>query len=154
MAVKTLTSTQLLHITLEHAWNFFSSPGNLNEITPSDMTFHITSEIPDTMYEGLIITYKVKPMFNIPLNWVTEITHIRAHSYFVDEQRQGPYRLWHHEHHFRAVEGGVLMTDILHYDVGMGILGRLASWLFVDKRIREIFVFREKKLRELFPGGK
>jgi ligand-binding SRPBCC domain-containing protein len=154
MPVKTLTSTQLLPITMEHAWNFFSSPGNLNEITPADMTFHITSEIPDTMYEGLIITYMVKPLLNIPLNWVTEITHIREHSYFVDEQRKGPYRMWHHEHHFKAVEGGVLMTDILHYDVGKGIFGRIASWLFVDKRIREIFAFREKKLQELFPGGK
>ncbi len=150
MAVKTLKSTQFLPISMEVAWNFFSSPRNLNEITPEDMTFNITSEIPEKMYEGLIIIYKVAPMFNIPLTWVTEITHISENHYFIDEQRKGPYRLWHHEHHFETVEGGVLMTDILHYDVGKGPFGRIASWLLVDKRVKDIFEFREQKLRELF----
>jgi len=150
MAVKTLKSTQFLPISMEVAWNFFSSPRNLNEITPEDMTFNITSEIPEKMYEGLIIIYKVAPMFNIPLTWVTEITHISENHYFIDEQRKGPYRLWHHEHHFETVEGGVQMTDILHYDVGKGPFGRIASWLLVDKRVKDIFEFREQKLRELF----
>lgn len=150
MAVKTLKSTQFLPISMEVAWNFFSSPRNLNEITPEDMTFNITSEIPEKMYEGLIIIYKVAPMFNIPLTWVTEITHISEYHYFIDEQRKGPYRLWHHEHHFETVEGGVQMTDILHYDVGKGPFGRIASWLLVDKRVKDIFEFREQKLRELF----
>lgn len=114
------------------------------------MTFEITSEVPDKMYEGLIITYKVSPMLNIPLSWVTEITHVKELSYFVDEQRKGPYRMWHHEHHFREVPGGVEMTDILYYDVGMGILGTIASALFVDKRVKQIFKFRSRKLKELF----
>jgi ligand-binding SRPBCC domain-containing protein len=150
MPVKTLKSTQFLPISMEVAWNFFSSPRNLNEITPEDMTFNIISEMPEKMYEGLIIIYKVAPMLNIPLTWVTEITHISENRYFIDEQRKGPYRLWHHEHHFREVEGGVQMTDILHYDVGKGPFGRIASWLFVDKRVKEIFEFREKRLKELF----
>lgn len=150
MPVKTLTSTQVLPISMDLAWNFFSSPVNLNEITPADMTFRIISKLPDKMYPGLIIIYKVSPMFNIPMTWVTEITQVQEQRYFVDEQRKGPYRMWHHEHHFVEVEGGVEMTDILHYDVGKGIFGRIASWLFVDKRVREIFEFREKKLRELF----
>jgi ligand-binding SRPBCC domain-containing protein len=152
MALKTIKTTLLLPITPEQAWTFFSSPRNLNEITPADMTFHITSEIPDEMYEGLFITYKLKPLLNIPVSWVTEITHIKNQSYFIDEQRVGPYRMWHHEHHFREVPGGVEMTDILHYDVGKSIFGWMASKLFVDQRVKEIFEFREKKLRELFPG--
>ena len=150
MAVKTLKSTLLLPITMEQAWDFFSSPQNLNEITPSDMTFDITSEIPEKMYEGLIIAYKVSPILNIPLTWVTEITHIKEHSYFVDEQRKGPYRIWHHEHHFREVPGGVEMTDLLHYDVGKGFLGSIASALFVDKRVSQIFDYRAIKLKQLF----
>ena len=129
MPVKTFTSAQFLPISMEQAWIFFSSPRNLNEITPANMTFFITSKIPEKMYEGMIITYKVSPFLNIPLTWVTEITHIREQSYFVDEQRKGPYRLWHHEHHFEAAVGGVMMTDILHYDVGLGFLGSLASRL-------------------------
>jgi ligand-binding SRPBCC domain-containing protein len=152
MALKTLKTTLLLPITPEQAWTFFSSPRNLNEITPADMTFHITSEIPDEMYEGLFITYKLKPFLNIPVSWVTEITHIKNQSYFIDEQRVGPYRIWHHEHHFREVPGGVEMKDILHYDVGKSIFGWMASKLFVDQRVKEIFEFREKKLREIFPG--
>jgi ligand-binding SRPBCC domain-containing protein len=152
MALKTLKTTLILPITPEQAWTFFSSPRNLNKITPTDMTFHITSEIPDEMYEGLFITYKLKPLLNIPVSWVTEITHIKNQSYFVDEQRVGPYHIWHHEHHFKGVPGGVEMTDILHYDVGKSIFGWMASKLFVDQRIKDIFEFREKKLRELFPG--
>ena len=136
---------------MAEAWDFFSSPRNLNEITPDDMTFVITSQVPEKMYEGLLITYKVSPFLNIPMNWVTEITHISEPFYFVDEQRIGPYRLWHHEHHFREVPGGVEMTDILHYDVGKGFIGRLASWLFVDHKVKSIFAFREKKLKEMFP---
>lgn len=149
--MKTLKSTQVLPVSMDQAWIFFSSPGNLNEITPADMTFRIISELPDKMYPGLIIVYKVSPAFNIPMTWVTEITQVQEHSYFVDEQRKGPYRMWHHEHHFTEVVGGVQMTDILHYDVGKGVLGRIVSWLFVDKRVRDIFAFREKKLREIFP---
>jgi ligand-binding SRPBCC domain-containing protein len=152
MALKTLKTTLILPITPEQAWTFFSSPRNLNKITPADMTFHITSEIPDEMYEGLFITYKLKPLLNIPVSWVTEITHIKNQSYFVDEQRVGPYHIWHHEHHFKGVAGGVEMTDILHYDVGKSIFGWMASKLFVDQRVKDIFEFREKKLRELFPG--
>ena len=152
MAVKKIKSVQRLPVSLEQAWDFFSSPRNLNEITPEDMTFQITSEVPAKMYPGLIITYKVRPLLNIPFNWVTEITHVQDKAFFVDEQRVGPYRMWHHEHHFEAVPGGVVMTDILHYDVGMGFLGWIASKLFVDKRVREIFEYREKKLQQLFPG--
>lgn len=150
MAIKKLKTTLLLPISLEQAWDFFSNPCNLNEITPADMTFEITSEVAEKMYEGMIITYKVSPMLNIPVSWVTEITHIKELSYFVDEQRKGPYRMWHHEHHFREVAGSVEMTDILYYDVGKGFLGRIASALFVDKRVRQIFEFRTKKLKELF----
>ncbi len=152
MAVKKLTSTQFLPITTEEAWAFFSSPANLNVITPEDMTFKITSGVPEKIYEGMIITYKVSPLLNIPINWVTEITHIKENEYFIDEQRQGPYRMWHHEHHFRKVEGGVMMTDLLYYDVGKWVFGWIASLLFVDRRVRSIFTFREEKLRELFPG--
>lgn len=150
MAVKTLKTTLLLPIPMEQAWDFFSSPQNLNEITPSDMTFNITSEIPEKMYEGLIITYNVSPILKLPITWVTEITHIKEHSYFVDEQRKGPYRIWHHEHHFREVPGGVEMTDLLYYDVGKGIFGAIASALFVDRKVHQIFNFREKKLKEIF----
>jgi ligand-binding SRPBCC domain-containing protein len=150
MAINSLKSTLLLPISLEQAWNFFSNPRNLNEITPPDMTFNIISEVPEKMYEGLIIAYKVSPMLNIPLTWVTEITHIKELSYFVDEQRKGPYRMWHHEHHFREIAGGVKMTDILHYDVGKGFLGSIASTLFVEKRVRHIFDYRAIKLKQLF----
>lgn len=151
MSTKSLTTHQILPLTMAEAWDFFSSPRNLNEITPNDMTFVITSNVPEKMYEGLMITYKVSPFLKIPMNWVTEITHIREPFYFVDEQRIGPYRMWHHEHHFREVPGGVEMTDILHYNVGMGFIGRLASWLFVDRKVKSIFAFREQKLKEMFP---
>jgi ligand-binding SRPBCC domain-containing protein len=148
--MKKLKQEQFLPITLDEAWKFFATPKNLNEVTPDDMVFEIISELPDIMYAGLLINYRLKPMFNIPINWCTEITHIQEKEYFVDEQRKGPYRIWHHEHHFKAVDGGVLMTDILHYDVGKWIFGRIAGKLFVDKKVKSIFEYRNRTLETYF----
>lgn len=148
--MRCLIQEQFLPISLEKAWDFFATPKNLNEVTPKELDFVITSEVPDKMYEGLIITYKIKPMLSIPVSWMTEITHIKELEYFVDEQRKGPYNIWHHEHHFKAVEGGVMMTDILYYDVGKWVFGWLAGHLFVHAKVREIFEFRKKALDDYF----
>jgi len=145
-----LKQEQFLPLTLDQAWAFFASPENLNEVTPEDMVFKITSEIPSVMYEGLIITYKIKPIFNITVNWCTEITHIQKGVYFVDEQRKGPYHIWHHEHHFKEAEGGILMTDILHYDIGKSLIGWIAGHLFVHKKVKQIFEFRYNALETYF----
>ncbi|HRF78427.1 MAG TPA: SRPBCC family protein, partial [Chitinophagales bacterium] len=102
------------------------------------------------VYPGMIIQYTVSPVLNIPMRWVTEITHVKDLHYFVDEQRVGPYRIWHHEHHLKQIEGGVEMTDIVTYQPPMGILGSLANFLFIRKQLQSIFEFREKKLIELF----
>ncbi|HLP50053.1 MAG TPA: SRPBCC family protein [Chitinophagales bacterium] len=141
---------QFLPITLAEAWSFFATPTNLNKITPPEMKFKVLSEIPEQMYEGLIIRYEIMPMLNIPMQWVTEITHIKPLQFFVDEQRQGPYNIWHHEHHFAEMEGGVMMTDILHYDIGKSIFGWLAGQLFVHRAVRQIFDHRKVVLDELF----
>lgn len=148
--IKQIKQDQLLPITMEQAWDFFATPKNLNEVTPKELDFKILSDLPERMYEGLIIQYKIKPMIGISVNWCTEITHIKEGTYFVDEQRDGPYKMWHHEHHFKQTEKGVLMTDILHYDVGKWILGRIASALFVDRKVNEIFEYRYKALEAYF----
>lgn len=145
-----LKQEQFLPISLDQAWDFFATPKNLNEVTPDDMVFEITSDLPQKMYEGLIITYRIRPMMNIALNWVTEITHIKEKEYFVDEQRKGPYNIWHHEHHFKAVEEGVLMTDLLHYDIGKSVFGWIAGKLFVHKKVKDIFEYRRKVLEGYF----
>ena len=148
--MKRLEQDQFLPITLNEAWDFFATPKNLNEVTPDDLVFEITSKVPDKMYEGLMITYKIKPLLNISINWCTEITHIKDMHFFVDEQRKGPYNIWHHEHHFKAVEGGTLMTDILHYDIGKWIFGWVAGKLFIDKQVEKIFSYRYKALEKYF----
>lgn len=148
--MKRLKQEQFLPVTLDVAWDFFATPRNLNDVTPKDMVFEITSELPEKMYAGLFITYRLKPMFNIPVKWVTEITHIEERKFFVDEQRMGPYMIWHHEHHFKALEGGVLMTDIVHYHVGMGLIGAIAEKLFVNKKVESIFNFRMEMLSKLW----
>lgn len=147
--MKLLKVEQFLPISLEKAWDFFSYPKNFNEITSPEMTFKIIYDIPEKIYEGLMITYKVSPILNIPLDWVTEITHVKENEFIVDEERIGPYNIWHHEHHFKAVEGGVLMTDILHYDIGKSIFGWIAGKLFVDAKVNSIFTYREKKLKSM-----
>lgn len=155
MAVYSLKTVQRIPVSLEKAWDFFSSPANLADITPSNLGFHIISKHHgDKMYAGQIIEYTVKPVLGIPLYWMTEITHVEEGRYFVDEQRFGPYSLWHHQHHFKAIEGGVEMTDIVHYKIPLWILGDLAHGLFVRRQLKQIFDFRFKRVEELFGSWK
>lgn len=140
--IYTLKVSQWLNISMNEAWEFFSSPGNLAKITPPHMGFIITSGSPAKMFAGQIITYKVSPIPGIKTNWVTEITHVEEHHYFVDEQRFGPYSMWHHEHHFEIQDNGVLMTDRVSYKLPFGFLGKIAHWLFVKKQLQQIFEFR------------
>ncbi|PSR12868.1 MAG: hypothetical protein DA408_10800 [Bacteroidetes bacterium] len=136
---------------LPEVWDFFSRPENLNKLTPGHVAFNILSPLAgQEMYPGMIVQYQISPLLGIPMNWVTEITQIRHHEWFIDDQRVGPYALWHHQHHFKAVPGGTEMTDILHYQVPFGPLGTLANALFVERMIDQIFSYREAAVRELF----
>jgi len=116
------------------------------------MKFVVTSDYDENtkMYPGMIITYKITPLLGIKMNWMTEITHVKDNEYFVDEQRFGPYALWHHQHHFKEIKGGVLMTDILHYAIPYGIIGRLANEVLVEKQIKNIFAYRTQEVNKLF----
>lgn len=146
-----LKRTQRLPVSVEEAWEFFSHPKNLFELTPPALNLKFTNELFDEdMYPGQIITYKVKPLFGIPLFWMTEITHVNKPHFFVDEQRRGPYSLWHHEHHFKPITGGVEMTDLLHYAIPFGPLGDLAHALFVKKQLHDIFEYRFQRIEALF----
>ncbi|MEM9389133.1 MAG: SRPBCC family protein [Bacteroidota bacterium] len=151
MKVYKLERFQFLPISMDEAWNFFSSPRNLKEITPDYMKFVITYiSGKEKMYAGQLISYIVHVLPGIPVRWTTEITHVDEPTYFVDEQRFGPYALWHHQHHFKVVDGGVEMTDIVNYAIPLGILGRLANWLFVGKKVRAIFDYRFEVLEKKF----
>jgi ligand-binding SRPBCC domain-containing protein len=147
-----LKSEQAIPISLAGAWDFFSSPLNLEKITPKEMDFVVTSTYngDKKMYAGMLITYKVSPLFGIKMDWMTEITHVKEGEYFIDEQRFGPYALWHHQHHFKEIKGGVLMTDILNYAIPYGIIGRLSNSILIGKQVRKIFDYREKAIVELF----
>ena len=134
-----LKRKQLVKTDLQTCWDFFSSPKNLKEITPDYMGFDVKTEIPEKMYEGLMIEYKVTPLLNIPMNWITEIKYVHDKKFFVDEQRKGPYSMWHHEHHFEEVDEGVMMTDIVSYRVPLGFLGKLAHPIIVKGKLEEIF---------------
>jgi ligand-binding SRPBCC domain-containing protein len=151
MAVYTISTKQQLPISLADAWDYFSSPDNLKEITPDYMNFKILSNSNSKkMFPGQIITYNVHPVLGIPLYWMTEITHVKENVYFIDEQRFGPYVLWHHQHHFKEIEGGVEMTDLVHYKLPLGWLGDLAQWLFVKKQLKGIFDYRFDLLEKKF----
>lgn len=149
--VYSLKTVQNIPVSLDKAWDFFSSPENLQTITPDSLGFKIISRHHgEKMYAGQVIEYKVSPLLGIPLYWMTEITHVEDKRYFVDEQRYGPYSMWHHQHHFKIIEGGVEMTDIIHYKLPLWFLGDMANGLFVKKQLREIFAYRYKKVEELF----
>jgi ligand-binding SRPBCC domain-containing protein len=155
MKTERIETVCLLHGSMEEAWEFFSTPINLNRITPPDMSFEIlTPLVGQKMYAGMIINYKVRPFLNLPINWTTEITHCEEGKYFVDEQRFGPYAFWHHKHFFEpAGEKLVKMTDVVDYAVGMGFLGGVANKIYVRRRLKEIFEYRTKIVSELFPAA-
>lgn len=157
MAVHVLKSIQKIPRSIEQAWDFYSTPINLQAITPDGMDFKIISGDHETsLYQGQTFEYKVSPMLGIPLYWKTEITKVEAPNHFIDLQVKGPYKLWEHQHFFKSIDGGVEMTDIVHYENPMWFLGEIANSIFVKKKLKQIFEFRFKKVVELFgewPGG-
>lgn len=152
----TLKTTQILKSDMDTVWEFMSSPKNLARITPDYMGFQILSDEEDLkeMYSGQLIEYCVTPVLGIKMHWVTEITHVQDKHYFVDEQRFGPYALWHHKHFLKEVPEGIEMTDIIHYKIPFGFIGRIANTLFIKKKVKEIFDHRYSILEELFNHGK
>lgn len=148
--VYTLKTQLILPIRLDIAWDFFSNPGNLARITPTEMGFIITSDKPERMFAGQIITYKIGIFPGVKSNWVTEITQVNEKIFFIDEQRFGPYKMWHHEHHFKSVDGGVTMTDRVTFKIPFGFVGRMAYGLFIRRKLLQIFNFRAEMLSNYF----
>ena len=151
MAIYQFETRQLIPATMDEVWDFISSPHNLKEITPKDMDFSVVSQnIPEKMYPGMIIEYTVRPLLGIKTTWVTEITHVRDKAFFVDEQRVGPYKIWHHQHHIKPHEKGVEMWDIVTYQPPMGFLGAIANALVIKKKLKQIFAYRHLAVEERF----
>jgi ligand-binding SRPBCC domain-containing protein len=146
-----LKYSQKLNCTIDEAWDFITSPINLEGITPKSMSFKITSDNPEQkIYPGMIITYKVAPLLGVKMPWVTEITHCEDHKYFVDEQRLGPYKMWHHQHILEDHKTHVVMKDIITYIPPFGIIGSIANALFIRNKVSSIFDYRYKILEERF----
>ena len=151
MAFYQLKREQKINASIDEVWDFISSPGNLKDITPPYMGFQVTSgNGAIKMYPGMIISYIVKPVLNIPTKWVTEITQVVDKRYFIDEQRIGPYTMWHHQHFIEPIENGVLMKDIVTYQPPFGIIGAIANSLFIKKQLKEIFAFRFKAVEDKY----
>ena len=146
-----LQVNQKINASMEEVWDFISSPGNLKFITPEHMGFDIlTPDLPDKMYPGMMIEYQVQALPGYKTRWLTEITHVNPGKYFVDEQRSGPYNLWHHQHHIGPIENGTLMTDIVHYIPPYGIIGNMANRILIRKQLDAIFEFRKNALIRKF----
>jgi ligand-binding SRPBCC domain-containing protein len=166
MTIYSLKRVQNIPTTLDKAWDFFSSPLNLAQITPQELKFDIlyrpegsashgqsldtSRHAADRAYAGQLIEYRLSPLPGVRVYWMTEITHVVEGRYFVDEQRRGPYKMWHHQHHFRQIEGGVEMTDIVHYQLPLGVLGKLAHGVLVRRQLEHIFAYRQERIVAIF----
>ena len=150
MKIYRLEAHQNLPISQQEAWDFLSDPRNLKTITPDYMGFKILSGAANKMYAGQIIQYIVTPLMNIPMKWVTEITHVQEGEYFVDEQRFGPYSLWHHKHFIKPIKNGVEMIDIVDYKIPLGLLGQIVHPFLVGPKLKEIFKYRKNALNSIF----
>src|SRR6056297_1026723 len=142
---------QKIPISIDKVWAFFSIPDNLGRITPPSMKFKILSRSDaGDMYPGMIIIYRLYPLFKMQIKWATEITQVKEKVFFIDNQIKGPYKIWHHEHRFRSINQGVEMEDILYYDLPWGILGRFTHSIFIRQKVNEIFNYRAQRIKELF----
>lgn len=152
MSIHTLHRRQTIHSSIDDAWAFFSDPRNLARITPESLDFHIlTPDLPPRIHAGLMIRYRVRPLLGIPMTWLTEITQVRDGEYFVDEQRVGPYAIWHHEHWFREkTPGTVEIEDRVTYRLPFGWLSEPVHALIVRRQLDEIFAHRERVVEKLF----
>lgn len=153
MSVHTLLTKQIIPAPRECAWDFFSNPRNLARITPPGMGFSMDENgLPERIRTGLMITHRLKPLFGIPMTWLTEITLVEEGVRFIDEQRTGPYAVWHHEHEFHDLGNGrTELIDRVTYVPPFGLLGELVHPWLVKPRLDHIFAFREQAVRELFP---
>jgi ligand-binding SRPBCC domain-containing protein len=154
MKVYKKETVQHINASIEECWAFFSSPRNLQKITPENMGFQITDFDGKNMYAGQIIQYKVSPLAGLKLSWTTEITFVKDKEYFIDEQRFGPYALWHHKHFFEPTENGVKMTDVVHYALPLGFIGRIMNALVVKNKLKEIFNYRVVVVNQIFNSKK
>lgn len=153
MAIHVLERSQVIYATMEECWAFFSDPRNLEEITPPTLDFVVLSQLPERVHPGMMIEYRVRPLFGVAVTWLTEITHVQEPYYFVDEQRVGPYRLWHHEHSFRSLgDGRIEVRDRVHYVLPFSPLSDVLHPVLVRPQLEKIFAFREQVLRERFSG--
>ena len=150
LKIHTLIQSQEVPISLSESWEFFSKPENLNEITPPDLEFRITSGKPEPMHDGQIVTYKIRVAPLIWNTWVTEIKGVIPEKQFIDEQRSGPYKFWHHLHEFEKTENGTLIKDKVNYSLRFGLFGNIAHSIYVKKKLAEIFGYRKKILTERF----
>ncbi len=151
MAIHVLRASQVVAVPIERCWQFFSDPRNLARITPPSLDFRVLSELPPAIHPGMMIEYRVRPLFRVPMRWLTEITHVAGPGFFVDEQRVGPYAVWHHEHHFRALDGGrTELRDVVHYVPPFGLLGELLHPWIIAPQLAKIFGYREVAVARLF----
>lgn len=150
MRLYRLKRIQYLPVSIDKAWQFFSNPINLSEITPHWLNFKLTQKVPESFYAGMILSYRLTPLPYTTINWITEITHVREPDFFVDEQRFGPYKFWQHQHLFKASGNETEMTDIVHYAMGYAILGDLAHRFVVSPRLANIFDYRYEKITRIF----
>lgn len=149
--IHTLESSQVIRASVEAAWDFFSDPRNLAKITPPELDFTIVSTLRERIHAGMMIEYRVRPLLGIPVRWLTEITSVDPGRSFVDEQRIGPYRIWHHEHHFKPLDAArTEVTDKVTYVLPFDPLGDLFHGLLVEPQLKTIFSFRERVVNELF----
>ncbi len=150
MMVNKLFYSQKLPISIDEAWDFLSSPNNLKLITPESMNFKIIDWDKKKAYPGQIIQYTVSPVLGLKIKWVTEITQVIKNSYFIDEQRFGPYSFWHHKHFIKEIDNGILMEDVIHYKIPFGFIGKILNKIYVQNKLDKIFKYRENKLNEIF----
>jgi len=143
--------TQKIPLSLKESWEFFSKPENLKILTPKHLGFVIkNSQDLSVMYEGQVIAYTIYPFLGIPVEWVSEITHVEENRYFIDRQQLGPYKYWHHEHRFEPLKNGVEMVDIVYYEMPFGILGKALHFMKIRRDIEEIFIYRRSVLEKMF----
>ena len=139
MKIYQLFRRQVLKLTLQEAWDFFSSPYNLNTITPDFFHVTVTSKVPEKIYAGLMISYRMKAVFGIPMAWLSEVSHCEEPKRFVYQQRIGPFKFWSHEVCLTEQDQGIILEDIMFYAMPLGWLGEFINSVLIANKLEQIF---------------
>lgn len=99
------------------------------------------------------VTWQARHLFKQRI-FVSKITAINSPNDFTDEMQEGDFKSFVHHHHFKKIQNGTIMIDVLFFESPYGAVGRLFNKLFLTKYLQRFLIKRNNVIKEYAEGGK